>query len=324
MAYQIGSRSANTVLRLKDGETQVLAGLINDEDRRNAKKVPAFGELPVVGRLFGSQEDNVEKSEIVLSITPRIIRNIQRPDASITEFRAGTDSSSRQRPDTNFASVVGRGNTTPAGFTPQGPGGVNNPNLPNNPNNINNPNTSNPGSGGSNINNPGGDPNIKPSTGTADQPVITNIGGNPINNNQTNQTNQLRWQGQNRVSVGDTFLVQLTLSSDQPISSLPLAVGFDSKVLQVVGITEGSFFKQGGAQTNFTSRIDPNGQILISGTRSGQNGATTAADVVSVTFRALTAANSTPIQVLTAAPIATGGRAITVQLPPSHLVNVVP
>ncbi|MEN9867652.1 MAG: hypothetical protein RL748_3242, partial [Pseudomonadota bacterium] len=91
VAYQIGSRSANTVLRLKDGETQVLAGLINDEDRRNAKKVPGFGEIPVLGRLFGSSDDSRDKTEIVLSITPHIIRNIQRPSANITEFRAGTD-----------------------------------------------------------------------------------------------------------------------------------------------------------------------------------------------------------------------------------------
>jgi general secretion pathway protein D len=318
--YRIGSRTANTVLRLKDGETQVLAGLINDNDRRNARKIPGLGEIPILDRLFGSTEDNVDKSEIVLSITPRIIRNIQRPAASLSEFRAGTDSSSRQRPDSSFASVVGRGNTTPGGFTPPGVPGAANPNNPNNPNNQI---PSNTGPGGSNINNPGTDPNIKPSTSTnpPNQPVVTNIGGNPI---IINQPNQLRFQGQTRVTVGDTFLVQLTLSADQPISSLPLALGFDSKILQVVGITEGSFLKQGGAQTNFTSRIDPNGQILISGTRSGQNGATSAADVVSVTFRALAASNNTSIQVLTAAPIATGGRALTVQLPPAHVVNVVP
>ena len=98
VAFRIGTRSASTVLRLKDGENQVLAGLINDEDRRTADKVPGFGEIPVLGRLFGSSNDDRQKSEIVLSITPRLVRNIQRPDAGLAQFRAGTETSLRQMP----------------------------------------------------------------------------------------------------------------------------------------------------------------------------------------------------------------------------------
>jgi len=103
-AYQIGTRTASTVLRLKDGENQVLAGLINDEDRRNGNKLPGLGELPLVGRLFGSAIDDNQKTEIVLSITPHLVRNIQRPEATQAEFRAGTDSSFRVRPDILSAS----------------------------------------------------------------------------------------------------------------------------------------------------------------------------------------------------------------------------
>ncbi|NRR32269.1 general secretion pathway protein GspD [Oxalobacteraceae bacterium] len=90
-AYQIGTRSASTVLRLKDGETQVLAGLISDEDRTNAYKIPGMGELPVLNRLFGSQKDEATRSEIVLSITPRVLRSIRRPELAIAEFNSGTD-----------------------------------------------------------------------------------------------------------------------------------------------------------------------------------------------------------------------------------------
>ena len=96
--YTIGTRSANTTLRLKDGETQVLAGLINDEDRRTANKVPGLGDLPVAGRLFGSTLNDGRKSEIVLSITPRLIRNVQRPAAAEGEFFSGTENSLRRRP----------------------------------------------------------------------------------------------------------------------------------------------------------------------------------------------------------------------------------
>jgi len=99
-AYRIGTRSAATMLQLKDGENQVLAGLIKNEDRSAATKLPGVGDLPIVGRLFGSQQDTRNKTEVVLSITPHLIRNLQRPPASSSEFSAGTEASFRRRPDT--------------------------------------------------------------------------------------------------------------------------------------------------------------------------------------------------------------------------------
>jgi general secretion pathway protein D len=91
VAYQIGTRNAATTLRLRDGETQVLAGLINDEDRRSADKVPGLSRLPVIGRLFSNNRDNVTKTEVVLLITPRVIRNIERPGVNLEQFNSGTE-----------------------------------------------------------------------------------------------------------------------------------------------------------------------------------------------------------------------------------------
>jgi len=93
VAYQLGSRNATTVLRLRDGETQVLAGLISDAERSSANKLPGLGQLPMVGRLFSSSREEATKSEIILLITPRILRNITRPELSEGEFFAGTESS---------------------------------------------------------------------------------------------------------------------------------------------------------------------------------------------------------------------------------------
>jgi general secretion pathway protein D len=101
-AYQIGTREASTMLQLKDGENQVLAGLINNEDRSSGSKIPGIGNLPLIGRLFGSTRDDNNKTEIVLSITPRLIRNIARPTAAASEFSAGTENSFRRRPDTSL------------------------------------------------------------------------------------------------------------------------------------------------------------------------------------------------------------------------------
>ncbi|EHR68921.1 type II secretory pathway, component HofQ [Burkholderiales bacterium JOSHI_001] len=94
LAYQIGTRNAQTVLRLRDGETQVLAGLISDNDRNTGSRVPIVGQLPVLSKLFGSDNGSRAKSEIVLSITPRIVRH--RPvDLAQSEIASGTESSVR-------------------------------------------------------------------------------------------------------------------------------------------------------------------------------------------------------------------------------------
>jgi general secretion pathway protein D len=98
-AYRIGTRSAATMLQLKDGENQVLAGLIKNDERSSATHLPGLGDLPLVGRLFGSRQDTRDKTEVVLSITPHLVRNIQRPAAGAAEFNAGTEASFRRRPD---------------------------------------------------------------------------------------------------------------------------------------------------------------------------------------------------------------------------------
>jgi general secretion pathway protein D len=105
-AYQLGTRQASTTLQLKDGENQVLAGLINNEQRGTGNKIPGAGDLPILGRLFGSQRDDNQKTEIVLSITPRLIRNVQRPEATASEFSAGTEASFRRRPDLSARPAV--------------------------------------------------------------------------------------------------------------------------------------------------------------------------------------------------------------------------
>jgi general secretion pathway protein D len=93
LTYRLGSRNTSTVLRLKNGETQVLAGLIQDEERNTADKVPGLGDLPVVGRLFGSRKDERNKTEIMLLITPYVVRNLDRPGAATLEFMSGTEGS---------------------------------------------------------------------------------------------------------------------------------------------------------------------------------------------------------------------------------------
>jgi general secretion pathway protein D len=92
LAYQVGTRVTTTSLRLKDGETQALAGLIKDEDRQRAVGLPGLSRLPLLGSLFGVRSDSRNKTEIVMLITPRIVRNLVPLDARSGTLAAGTDS----------------------------------------------------------------------------------------------------------------------------------------------------------------------------------------------------------------------------------------
>jgi general secretion pathway protein D len=93
--YQIGTRNAETKLRLRDGETQILGGLINDQEGTSGNRIPGIGDLPILNRLFGTQRDSHNKTELVLSITPRLVRNLSLPQASRTEFWSGTEANLR-------------------------------------------------------------------------------------------------------------------------------------------------------------------------------------------------------------------------------------
>jgi general secretion pathway protein D len=91
LAYEIGTRNTGTLLQLKDGQTQILAGLIQDEDRRSANTIPGLGDFPMLRALFGSQTDNRLKTEIVLFITPRVVRAVNWTAGGTAEFPVGTD-----------------------------------------------------------------------------------------------------------------------------------------------------------------------------------------------------------------------------------------
>ncbi|MCO5120011.1 MAG: general secretion pathway protein GspD [Burkholderiaceae bacterium] len=98
VAYQLGTRNAETMLQLRDGETQVLAGLINDTDRLSSTKVPLLGDVPLLGRLFSSRGVNQSRSEVILLVTPRILRGYDASGAGNAGFYSGTSARVDTRP----------------------------------------------------------------------------------------------------------------------------------------------------------------------------------------------------------------------------------
>jgi len=84
-----GNREINTVIRLKDGETNLLAGLIRDNERRVLRGVPGLSDLPIVGRLFAQNQIESQQTDIVLTLTPHVIRVLDLTEEDLRPFRVG-------------------------------------------------------------------------------------------------------------------------------------------------------------------------------------------------------------------------------------------
>ncbi len=87
-----GNREINTVIRLRDGETNMLAGLIRDEERNSIEGIPGLSDIPVVGRLFAHNTKKMDQTDIILTLTPHIIRVLDLSEADLRPFRVGRDS----------------------------------------------------------------------------------------------------------------------------------------------------------------------------------------------------------------------------------------
>ena len=290
LAYQIGTRGANTTLRIKDGETQILAGLISDEDRSTANKVPGLGELPVIGRLFGSQKDDSQRSEILLSITPRIVRSIRRPDMLDAEFDSGTDSVIGA-PALRLAMLEAPSSEQQAASAAPAKGAAD----------------------------AVAGPRVLP--GSALTPVVA---GAPVSEPGSIA---LSWQSPVQVKVGEQFSAVLNVASQPALSGMPVLLAYDPQVVQVVSIQEGEFFRQGKAQTNFTQRVDPlQGKAFVALVRQGAGGSdggvNGSGSVLNLTLKALKPNSPARLQLLSVSP--EPSPSVPVKLPKDLLLEILP
>ncbi len=77
-----GKREIENKIRLKEGETNIIGGLIRDDVRGSLNGIPALARIPLLGKLFGNSEKNISQTDLIFSITPKIIRRtpISRQD----------------------------------------------------------------------------------------------------------------------------------------------------------------------------------------------------------------------------------------------------
>lgn len=87
-----GNREIMTTIRLKDGETNMLAGLIRDDERTVLNGIPGLSDLPIIGRLFGTHRRDSQQTDIILTLTPHIVRVLDLSEVDLRPFRLSRDS----------------------------------------------------------------------------------------------------------------------------------------------------------------------------------------------------------------------------------------
>jgi general secretion pathway protein D len=86
------NRQVNTEIRLRDGETNMLAGLIRDDERKLMEGIPGLSSLPVLGKIFTHTQTETTQSDIILTLTPHIVRVLDVDENDLRAFRVGRDS----------------------------------------------------------------------------------------------------------------------------------------------------------------------------------------------------------------------------------------
>ena len=313
LTYQIGTRGANTVLRLKDGETQVLAGLINDEERAAGNRIPGLGQLPVLGRLFGSQKDDDQRSEILLSITPRVLRSLQRPPLSSAEFEAGTENAVGSAPlrlrlaEAAPESRVGLG-AAPVGGAAPGASAL----------------AAVPGRASALA--------AVPATTVPARPGAAVAGFAAVNPAAVGAPARLMWQGPAQVQAGQPFSVLLR-GSGATWQQLMMEIGYDPQMLQLLEVRAGSRFDPADGSGSLLQQGDASsGRLRVTLARTAPaDGAPAAArapeggppsDLLILSFKALRAGSTTSLRLRQAEGEPVAGAALA--LPAEHGLRVLP
>jgi general secretion pathway protein D len=89
--YSILTRTAESVMTVRAGESVIIGGLISDEERKTVRKVPLLGEIPILGYVFSSYDTDDIQKDILMAITPIMIRSQEIPDASIAQIWSGKE-----------------------------------------------------------------------------------------------------------------------------------------------------------------------------------------------------------------------------------------
>ena len=261
----IGTRNLDTVLNLKDGETSIIGGLIQDNKSTSKRKIWLLGDIPILGSLLGSTDNTNDKTELVLAITPRLVRGITIPDADVSSFWSGReDEPVVGRLYTSFHDSDAEALPAAAGqpVAAQKAGGAATPPLP-------------------------GDakqPASPAAQKAAEQPTVPA----PVPAPAPPERVMLNLLTPPTVKVNDQFRAEIKVSDAKNLYNAPFTLVYDPLFVDFVGIEEGPFLKSDGRQTIFKSVPDAkNGQVAVTLGRVGDvPGVTGAGTIATAIFKA--------------------------------------
>ncbi len=272
----IGQRKIEHEIRLKDGEANLLGGIMEDQQTKQLSGIPGLAQIPILKYLFGQTTADHSENEIVFAIVPHIIRatDVNEINQRAIDIGTATTIQMRRKPQvTPVAAPASQSSVTPAP-----PAGAVPPNQA----------TANPV-----VPRPAlpGQQNAAPAGAASflfDPPTIQAVKGN-------------------------TFAVNLLISGAQNVYSVPVQVNYDPKMLQMVNVSNGGFLSQDGQVVTLVHREDETiGQSQITASRpSGAGGVSGQGCVVTLTFQAK-ASGQTPLTITRGGARDPGLQAITV------------
>jgi general secretion pathway protein D len=330
-----GTRKVTTRLRLRDGESNLLAGLLREDDRTTLRGIPGILRLPVLNKLLGSNETDVRTTDIVMLLTPRIVRTQEISAGDLSPIFIGTQQNlGLNGPPPLIAAPLEAEPAAPlAQPAPAPPVAQPAPPTPANPG-AQAPAAATPGVS---IVPPGSSPipgttavaaapaPAVPSTATT--PPAAAPGAPPP---ATSSPTPLSAGAQIVVTPpgpefrvgGGPYTVAVSATNASRLSGLSLTVTFNPAAVRVRAVQEGSFMRAGGVQATFTQMVDAaTGRIDIAIVRtSDQTGVAGTGLLAAVVFDAVGggAANLA----VTGTATAPGGTPASLQLTPISAVTV--
>jgi len=265
-----GSRKVETDLRLREGESTLLAGLLQEQQRRQLSGIPWVMHLPVIKQLFSNNDQSIQQSDVVMLLTPRIVRSREFTANDLGPIYIGTQSNlglSGPPPLIGQAAAPaaepgqGAAGQAPAAAAPAGavptPAGAppTVPPLPPPPQGAANPLSPAPPQAGANVppvpTQPAGSPLPGPATASAGQ-VIMSVPGPEF-----------------RLG-GGPYLVPVSITGASQLSGITLTITYNPAVIRLVNVQEGSFMRAGGVGASFSQQPDPvAGRVDIAIVRRG-------------------------------------------------------
>ncbi len=259
----IGTRNVETVLSLKDNETSIIGGLISNSSNNDKTKLYLLSDIPLIGPLFTNSNTSKDKSELMLAITPRLVRGLSVPLSGLASFASGKeDHPSLVRPMSSFdVEPVFNGEVQPVGIEKKKVTPVT-PVIPDKKTDL-------PASGAvaplplpiTIIPEPAV---ILPAT-VPPAAIIPAIAA-PI------KRSLLQIAAPSSVSVGQQFSLDIKVSDVDDLAIAPFVLTYDPVLVDFVEISEGSFMKQDGKPTIFGSTADPvAGRVTVTFERASGN-----------------------------------------------------